>query len=271
MKRAARPWAIVLAGLLALSVGSGAIANEFRSTQSNYYMTVSALPKAELFIFEETCSEKLMAYINAKGMGGNNLFRKSDRTYFEAQTGCIVEDTNAVVETTGLYALEYFPGLKYFGYEVLDAFQVQPGGSYGSIPAWTVQVLLEYEIDHDSDWGLCGKYEGGGFGDGATSADWNDPSWAAYAAQTYIPRNSDFQGWPGNEYFKSRYSISIYKEILISDQQGPVVNDVVWACGTDVIFQNALDEGYHQINTKFYLDPADLKEYGIPFYSWMGW
>jgi len=274
---------LVAWGVAVAICGSTAIASPALATIDNSlrHQTVDALdvPQSQ-FVWEQTCTQKLIAFIDATGMNGNNLFRKRDRDYFETVTGCIVEETNAVVESTGLYADEFFPGIQGFDYEIIEARPAYLGGSWGStsssagsIPSWWVKLRIEFVIEDFEGWGLCAP--GAGDSPISFSRDYGEASWPKNAGIEYQGewQNSDFVtawfGWP-NSYW-ARYAVSFEKLILVSDQQGPVVEQTIWACGYDEIFENVFDQGYHRLDTRFYVDPADLKSYNIPFYTWMGW
>ena len=243
-----------------------------------------------------SCTEQLNAFIDIKGYSGA-LFNKADRDFFEQETGCIVEETNKAVEhADSNYRRSAFPGMYSFEYEVLDVQRAYLGGSssssgsissftssLGSIPSWEVTLFVEYTMDNVEGWGLCdigpfeGPYEFPYF-----SGEYENPSWPYKRVSESWPYTTnahyeweywEYQYWLSNRdlEYVTQYSFSEEIEITINDQSGPIVADYLPMCGYDDSFYSADNSGADLLYFEYYLDPADLKDYEIPFYDWMGW
>jgi hypothetical protein len=262
-----KAWMAASAGMLALAVItatapmiSSAIAN--RSFTEPY----GTIPT------QGTCSDKLGVFIHSL-RNSNMMFLKNVRDYFEQQTGCLVEQTAHLDSAGGLYANQNFPQIQNFEYAIINAEPLSVGGSFGSIPAWKVRVRYELEIEPLEGWGLCAPDSSQ---TAVFSGDWQDPAWpAGDAIKWYQGRGEWYPFWAQNygknSQYWSRYAVSYERELLVTDQYGPIVDVYALLCGSDQIFQNSTQTGLHSVFANFYLDPADLAPYDIPFYSWMGW
>lgn len=270
MESKGKAWMAASAAMLALSilVASGPVISA----------AINQRPFSEAYgIIPETgsCADKLGVFVDSQ-RDSNTLFRKSVRDYFEQQTGCLVEETPFLWGSGGNYASEFFPKIDGFEYTVLDAVPYRVGGSFGSIPAWKVTVRYEIEIENKPGWGLCAP---GTMDSAIFSGDWQSPQWPSNDAAKWL--KSKHGEWWFDEYwlpnygkdsqFWSRYSVSFEKSFPVTDQYGPILEAGVYVCGNDEIFQNSTDSGMHYLGATYYLDPADLAPYNIPFYSWMGW
>ena len=270
MEAKGKAWMAASAGMLALAiitaagpVISGAIGGK---AYSEPFGTIPAIG---------TCTDKLNVFLNSQG-DSNMIFLKNVRDYFEAQTGCTVEETPTGYLGFGLYANQNFPSITNFEYAILNAEPYRVGGSFGSIPAWKVRVRYEVEIEALPGWGLCRPAN---VSSAIFSADWISPEWPADDAIKWLPSKNG--QWWYDEYwvpnygkdsqYWSRHSVSFEKDISVTDQYGPIVGFELDACGYDQIFQNSQNSGIQRLSATYYLDPADLKPYNIPFYSWMGW
>ena len=270
MEAKGKAWMAASAGMLALAILTAAgpvISGAFGGKpQTEPYGTIPTTG---------TCSDKLNVFLNSQG-NSNTIFLKNVRDYFETQTGCVVEQTPGGWTGSGLYATQNFPRITDFDYAILNAEPYRVGGSFGSIPAWKVRVRYEIEIEALPDWGLCRPAN---LSNSIFSADWIDPEWPADDAVRWM--KSKYGQWWFDEYwlpnygkdsqYWSRYSVSFEKDLTVTDQSGPIVEAGIHICGYDRIFQNSQNSGEHYLLATYYLDPADLKPFNIPFYSWMGW
>jgi len=262
-----KAWMAASAGMLALAILttaapmiSGAISNR---SFTEPYGTIPA---------QGSCTDKLSVYVLSL-RDINLIFNKNIRTYFEQQTQCVVEKTPYRDSSGGNYANQHFPDIADFEYTILSAEPYQIGGSFGSIPAWKVRVRYEVEFEALPGWGLCSPASQNS---AIFSGDWQDPDWPAGDAIKWLRSN-----WWYNEYWAprygqdtqywSRYSVSSEKELTVTDQYGPIIEVGAYLCGSDPIFQNSTGTGLHYVGGYYYLNPADLKPYNIPFYAWMGW
>jgi hypothetical protein len=261
-----KAWMAASAGMLALAVIT-ATAPMISSAISNrsFSEPYGTIPT------QGTCSDKLGVFVNSL-RNSNMMFLKNVRDYFEQQTGCLVEKTPVTWDTKGLYANQNFPDIADFQYSVINAEPYQVGGSFGSIPAWKVRVRYEVEFEDLEGWGLCHP---GRNVEAIFSGDWQEPEWPSFDLrqwnrQEWIHNYGNREVRESSQYW-SRYSVSFERDLTVTDQQGPQTYVGLWLCGRDEIFTNSTSSGIYFTSAWFYLDPADLAPYDIPFYSWMGW